>query len=1444
MEAPAINSQQWWNDYFTHQWDSNNGPAQTRYFMQLLIDHLPSAERQFLTVNALSVLDWGCAFGQGVEVLRAAFPHCAVAGLDYAERAISQAQEQYPDAEFLHTGDGRIPRPFDVVVTSNCLEHFDEPLELVREQLGQTRQLYILLVPHNEVQRAEYHRVTLTDDSFPARLNGFRKLHSAIIPADARFWSGEQLLVVYGSAEYCARRAGKRDHADERAKWEAHYRDFAAETAETPAVEAFNAEFAQVVAELLPAGGAVLEAGCGAGSQSVALARTGRYDVHLMDFARNALSAAKRRFKAAQLTGSFHVGDVYARGEPIADLVFNAGVLEHYTLDEQAAFVRGMASRSRRFVMVLVPNRQCYWYWLWRVQEVGKGQWPYGKEVPLSNLAEVFRRAGLNFVGQAFLATSWTQEFVSNLDGASPELKRLIALVHEQALLPAAQRAYLVAGLGVLPDTDAPALPRWTQGDASGSQALDELSAALADALATRIGAEQDARRLLDRLDADQKRRDQEAAASAARAQAADRELALIRSRLAEQTEAADAARYQLAEQRKEHAALIALRQREYNDFLRQIEQQSAAIRELETVSETLRSALGTARAERDHLAAQHEALQNELVALRPHAARAGELEGALHEIHSSRAWRLMLKLRRLRVVLAPNDTLRHRLFRGSWKLAGVVFRGIKAGFALPGRLWRALGLPTRMSWYAYAFRRFKRARALPDPLMLTRVRCPGETGLVSVVLPVYNGADFVAESIESVLAQDYERFELIIVDDGSTDATPEIVDRFAAQDPRIRVIHQPNQKLPRALNNGFRAARGELLTWTSADNRLKPDCLSLMANDMERRPAVDMIYANLDIIGEDGAPLQNSAWYAHYQRPPGSSEIHLPADTAELNVWPNNYIGAAFMYRVRTPYLVGEYGIGRFCVEDYDYWMRVNAELTLRHSAFRKSVYDYRFHGKSLTAAADELGITPAVRRLMVFEEFRRNFYVSPMVWRLDGPSHGPRGALRDRLAGALASAGQCVLGDGALGGAERLPRLWMPVAQVEIVDTPDAALSPPRPGLPGALRVLVATRGGELPAEIADGWDLCICTDDSATPTRLDGWRGWLVIADEAALVRAIDIRAKQEHLHAIEREIERPAEPTCAATVVICSYRRVDLLERALRAVAPQRVADATYEVLVVNNDVADARVPRLIARLRDELFADRPEQLRLVDCPLPGLSHARNVGIAEARGELICFLDDDALPQDGWLAALIDAFRRDPEAGVIGGKILLRPPADAPEWLRPDWQCYWSHLDLAGDDYRRTDAWWEFPWGANWAARRETLLRIGGFRTHYGRKADDFGGGEELAAAMTARALGYKIGLAPRSAVIHDVDAQRYTLEHVHKTIHSAVMVNYRLQNDLHLPREVTFRRTVWLALRHGLSAASWRRDRYERFRQRAYAGAYWRCARMQLRDAFARLRRAR
>jgi len=208
-----VNSRQWWDHYFRHEWDRHGGAAQTAHFMERLIASLPPRERAWLEAGGRTILDWGCAFGEGVALLARAFPGCQVWGLDFSWVAVEQARRRHPGLRFIHDPEGELPAPFDVLVTSNCLEHFDDPLAIVRQQMEKVRDLYILLVPNEEAELHYSHRIALAAAAFPAELGPFVRLEAAAVEVDPACWKGSQLLVVYGSREYVKRAAAGRGHS-------------------------------------------------------------------------------------------------------------------------------------------------------------------------------------------------------------------------------------------------------------------------------------------------------------------------------------------------------------------------------------------------------------------------------------------------------------------------------------------------------------------------------------------------------------------------------------------------------------------------------------------------------------------------------------------------------------------------------------------------------------------------------------------------------------------------------------------------------------------------------------------------------------------------------------------------------------------------------------------------------------------------------------------------------------------------------------------------------------------------------------------------------------------------------------------------------------------------------------------------------------------------------
>lgn len=714
----------------------------------------------------------------------------------------------------------------------------------------------------------------------------------------------------------------------------------------------------------------------------------------------------------------------------------------------------------------------------------------------------------------------------------------------------------------------------------------------------------------------------------------------------------------------------------------------------------------------------------------------------------------------------------------------------------------RERGFPLPMSLAAYAFDVFKRQRMEMLPRQ-SLDGCSGraEKGLVSIVLPVYNGERYLPEALESVLCQSYTNWELIAVNDGSTDRSGGILTEYADRDPRIRILTQENQRLPRSLSNGFKLASGEFYTWISDDNQLHPDFLAKMVMSLKHQPAWDMIYANQKIIGDLGEPLRDSPFFRTYQKPFGSEYIHLPKDPSELNTLPNNYIGAAFLYRQRVAALVGDYDPFRYTTEDYDYWLRVNALLNLRHADFDEPILSYRFHHGSLTSRDQELKINENRSRLLVFDDFRRDFYLRPLTWWVEdagGPLEGnPAELFRQQVLSARQE-----LGNGQL--PENLPRLWFPVVYVRFTSGADQGWQPEQKFPPGALKVLVHY-GKAVASEqqLDEMWDLqaIVYGNKDAMDFHILP-PGWLAVPDIPTLLTAVDIWARSRHLELIAAEAERPGRDMYRASIVICTNRGQEFLEPALISAAGQDFPPDQYEVLIVNNNPDTDTIESELAGMRERFFAGREDRLKLVNSPIRGLSHARNSGISEAKGALICFLDDDAHAHQQWLNYICQAFDSHPEVGIVGGEIFLQKPDPLPRWWLPGMESFWSGNAPGTAEFSFVDRWQEFPWGANWCARRTMLVEMGGFRTRYGRQGGNYQGGEEIVAAFLAQKLGYRVGIEARAKVIHAVDPSRFTLRNVLRALIGGRRSWYQAQMDLYMPSELGVRQSlqrIWKSL---------------------------------------------
>ncbi len=208
---------------------------------------------------------------------------------------------------------------------------------------------------------------------------------------------------------------------------------------------------------------------------------------------------------------------------------------------------------------------------------------------------------------------------------------------------------------------------------------------------------------------------------------------------------------------------------------------------------------------------------------------------------------------------------------------------------------------------------------------------------LVSIVLPTYNGSNYIEQSINSCINQTYHNWELIIVDDCSTDNTAIIIEEYIKKDSRIKTIkHKTNLKLPTALNTGFAEAGGDYLTWTSDDNLFLPNAIKKMVSFLIEKPQFDIVYCDYSFIDDAGKIIHD--------------EKVMPPEFLAIG----NCIRCCFLYRSKVMHEIGGYSSDLYLSEDYDYWLR--ASINHRFARLNMTLYLYRKHAESLTSKHTDL--------------------------------------------------------------------------------------------------------------------------------------------------------------------------------------------------------------------------------------------------------------------------------------------------------------------------------------------------------------------------------------------------------------------------------------------------------------------------------------------------------
>jgi glycosyltransferase involved in cell wall biosynthesis len=218
-----------------------------------------------------------------------------------------------------------------------------------------------------------------------------------------------------------------------------------------------------------------------------------------------------------------------------------------------------------------------------------------------------------------------------------------------------------------------------------------------------------------------------------------------------------------------------------------------------------------------------------------------------------------------------------------------------------------------------------------PDARLVSGMQAPN---LVSVVITCYNQGRFLAEAIESVLCQTYQSFETLIIDDGSTDNTPEVSSRYKG----VRYVFQPNMGLSAARNRGVQEGRGDFFVFLDADDRFLPAALEAGVKALIEHPECAFAFGDYRDVACNGTLVLEP------------TRLHLNGEYY-LALLRGNCIEmhATVIYRRTVFENIGPFDTSLRACEDYDLFLRVSRQQPICH--YGVQVAEYRQHDSNMSA-------------------------------------------------------------------------------------------------------------------------------------------------------------------------------------------------------------------------------------------------------------------------------------------------------------------------------------------------------------------------------------------------------------------------------------------------------------------------------------------------------------
>ena len=234
----------------------------------------------------------------------------------------------------------------------------------------------------------------------------------------------------------------------------------------------------------------------------------------------------------------------------------------------------------------------------------------------------------------------------------------------------------------------------------------------------------------------------------------------------------------------------------------------------------------------------------------------------------------------------------------------------------------------------------------------------------------------------------------------------------------------------------------------------------------------------------------------------------------------------------------------------------------------------------------------------------------------------------------------------------------------------------------------------------------------------------------------------------------------------SVIICTYNREKYLYNALRHIALNDLPADRYEIVLVNNNSNDGTESEC-----RRFTADYPEvRFRYFMERQQGLSHARNRGVTESRGDILVFVDDDAVVNKEYLSTYDGFFASHPSIEAAGGPIIPQYETEEPSWMSHYTKALITGYKYLGDkerEFPRND----YPGGGNAAYRASVFEKVGLFNVELGRKGDSLIGAEEKDIFDKMTSQGMRFYYLPTAILYHQIPASKLTEDYFDRLTYS-------------------------------------------------------------------------